>query len=160
MQIGWRISKVYTTHDGYPPRTPYERAFAIFFSVRVATMGERFGVHHASRHLDGCRVNGQLFISGVELDTLPYNGKFSWVQIFTEIPRPPDPPEEIFVVFIFMGCACSSDHTPIFTCTLHRTTHDECSLVKIFVVFISLLPVSQQKPRKFAPHENILLYDR
>ena len=25
---------------------------------------------------------------------------------------PPDPPEEIFVVFIFMECARSSDHTP------------------------------------------------
>ena len=30
-------------------------------------------------------------------------GKFSWVQIFAEIL--PDPPEEIFVVFIFVGCA-------------------------------------------------------
>ena len=42
-----------------------------------------------------------------------YSGKFSWVQIFTEMP--PDPLEEIFVVFIFVGCAHSSDHTPIFT---------------------------------------------
>ena len=39
-----------------------------------------------------------------------YSGKFSWVQIYVEMP--PDPPEEIFVVFIFMECAHSSDHTP------------------------------------------------
>ena len=34
-------------------------------------LGERFGVHHVSRHLldvDGCRVNGQLFILEVELN--------------------------------------------------------------------------------------------
>ena len=34
---------------------------------------------------------------------LPYSGKFSWVQIFAEMP--PDPPEKNFVVFIFVGCA-------------------------------------------------------
>ena len=34
---------------------------------------------------------------------IPYSGNFSWVQNFAE--KPPDPPEETLVVFIFVG-AC------------------------------------------------------
>ena len=46
----------------------------------------------------------------IHAQNIPYSGKFSWVQIFAEMP--PDPPEEIFV-----KCTCSSDHTPTLICT-------------------------------------------
>ena len=67
---------------------------------------------------------------------IPYSGKFSWVQIFADMPS--DPSEEIFVVFIFVGYACSSDHTPILTrIYVHYVAiRDVRGLVKIFVVFI------------------------
>ena len=67
---------------------------------------------------------------------LPYSVKFSWVQIFADMPS--DPSEEILVVFIFVGYACSSDHTPILTrIYVHYVAiRDVRGLVKIFVVFI------------------------
>ena len=86
---------------------------------------------------------------------VPYSGKFSWVQIFADMPS--DPSEEIFVVFIFVGYACSSDHTPIITRTYvhYVAIRDVRSLVKIFVVFIFAVTCRSAKhakictPRKF-----------
>ena len=60
-------------------------------------------------------LSGKVGVVVVTYMYIPYSGKFSWVQIFTEIP--PDPN---FHGFIFMGCARSSDHTPILTHTYTR----------------------------------------
>ena len=48
---------------------------------------------------------------------IPYSGKFSWVQNFAEMP--PDPPEEIFVVFIFVGCARRTTPGPLVRTYVH-----------------------------------------
>ena len=65
------------------------------------------------------------------------------------------PPGEVFVVFIFVGCACSSDHTPTL---IHIYVHYVAirnGLVKIFVVLIFAVTRLSTKtakictPRKF-----------
>ena len=42
-------------------------------------------------------------VTAMDVRLLPYSDKFSWVQIFVDMP--PDPPEEIFVVFISWGAS-------------------------------------------------------
>ena len=78
----------------------------------------------------------------MDVRMLLYSGKFSWVQIFVDMP--PDPPEEILVVFYFMGCICSSDHTHILT-RIYTTLKNVMNVawLKIWWVFFSLLSVGQ-----------------
>ena len=79
------------------------------------------------------------------------------MQIFAEMP--PDPPEEIFVVFIFVGCAHRTTPLVVLTYTTSRDTR----WVKNFVVFIFAVLCRSAKtakictPRKFPAIRYVLL---
>ena len=73
---------------------------------------------------------------------------------------PPDSPEEIFMVLFSLECARSSDHTPILTRTYAMSRYAmNVTWLKFSWFLLLLLPVGQQKPRKFVTHENFLLYE-